>query len=254
MDFEIASIPPQKRNIKWINKGSSLIHYLDQSLLLANLENFYIISLPNLAESYYKTGYNNQEVIDGFLDKVFINAYYGEQRMLLLKVDGNSFNLGENINLTLDSVEGINLKDYNFNAVIDKDTIRLDCDEYITNDNLQCNTSFVFPGEYMVFSTAELVGNKRIYSNMEKIFVNMIENEMDELIQDKNALIKISHDTGGVYSTLDSLDVLLKQIDISQVELIKKHKLSALSTHNYWWIVLVFLSIEWFFRKKEGLL
>ena len=62
----------------------------------------------------------------------------------------------------------------------------------------------------MVFSTAELVGNKRIYSNMEKIFVNMIENEMDELIQDKNALIKISYDSGGVYSSLDSLDVLLK--------------------------------------------
>jgi len=77
---------------------------------------------------------------------------------------------------------------------------------------------------------------------------------MEKLIQDNNALIKISHDTGGIYSNLDSMDLILKHIDISPVQLIKKHKLSAISAHNYWWILLVYLSIEWFFRKKDGLL
>ena len=77
---------------------------------------------------------------------------------------------------------------------------------------------------------------------------------MEELIQDKIALIKISYDTGGVYSNLDSLDLMLKNIDINPEQLIKTHKLSALSIHDYWWVLLVYLSIEWFFRKKKGLL
>jgi len=35
---------------------------------------------------------------------------------------------------------------------------------------------------------------------------------------------------------------------------LKEYKFSALSTQRYWWVLILLLSIEWFLRKREGLL
>ena len=35
---------------------------------------------------------------------------------------------------------------------------------------------------------------------------------------------------------------------------IKKHYISAISTQKYWWILIIILSVEWYLRKKIGIL
>ena len=41
---------------------------------------------------------------------------------------------------------------------------------------------------------------------------------------------------------------------LATVQFMKNHQISGLSTQNYWWMLIIFLSIEWFVRKKLGLL
>ena len=78
--------------------------------------------------------------------------------------------------------------------------------------------------------------------------------EMKELVQEHQALLEISYKTGGTYAPIDSLYTMLSQIDITPVQRLKNHQISGLSIQNYWWIVILLLSIEWYIRKKMGLL
>ena len=78
--------------------------------------------------------------------------------------------------------------------------------------------------------------------------------ELNELIQERQALMEISHNTGGTYASIDSLDTILAHIDITPVQRLKYHQISGLKSQNYWWILILLLSVEWYFRKKMGLL
>ena len=78
--------------------------------------------------------------------------------------------------------------------------------------------------------------------------------ELNELIQERQALMEISHKTGGIYASIDSLDTMLAHIDITPVQRVKYHQISGLKIQNYWWILILLLSVEWYFRKKLGLL
>ena len=78
--------------------------------------------------------------------------------------------------------------------------------------------------------------------------------EKKELLQERQSLMEISYKTGGIYASIDSLDTMLADIDITPVQSTKKYQISGLSSQYYWWILILLLSIEWYYRKKLGLL
>ena len=102
--------------------------------------------------------------------------------------------------------------------------------------------------------TAVLPDGKSVGSNEVSIVVQDINIELQELIQDQNTLMRVAHNSGGIYMPIESLDSMFSHIDITPVQFIKNHQISGLSTQNYWWMLIIFLSIEWFVRKKLGLL
>tara|TARA_B100000315_G_C14059708_1_gene355650 strand:- start:245 stop:514 length:270 start_codon:yes stop_codon:yes gene_type:complete len=89
---------------------------------------------------------------------------------------------------------------------------------------------------------------------MKSAIVQDVKIEIKELIQERHALMEIAHKTGGIYAPIDSLDSMLAHIDITPVQWLKYYQISGLSTQNYWWVLVLLLSIEWYFRKKMGLL
>ena len=119
---------------------------------------------------------------------------------------------------------------------------------------MSCSIAMLIPGEYTFIAEALLPSGKKIYSNTKSAIVQNIQVEMKELIQERNALMEISYKTGGTYAPIDSLDAMLAHIDITPVQSVQNHKISGLSSQNYWWILILLLSIEWYFRKKVGLL
>ena len=91
-------------------------------------------------------------------------------------------------------------------------------------------------------------------SNSVDITVQNINIEYKNLIQDQNTLKRVAHNTDGYYMDIESLDSMLVNIEISPIQKSKHYQLSGLSLQYYWWILIVLLGIEWFFRKKIGLL
>ena len=75
-----------------------------------------------------------------------------------------------------------------------------------------------------------------------------------QLIQDKNALMRVAFNSEGLYVPIESLDSMFSHIEITPVQLMKNHQISGLSLQKYWWIIIILLSMEWFIRKKLGML
>ena len=91
-------------------------------------------------------------------------------------------------------------------------------------------------------------------SNEASLVVQDVNIELRELIQDQNALMRVAHNSGGLYVPIESLDSMFSQIDITPMQLIKNHQISGLSSQNYWVILIILLASEWFIRIKLGLL
>ena len=64
----------------------------------------------------------------------------------------------------------------------------------------------------------------------------------------------LAWENGGTYADPNHLDVVLSAMNSRPKSQLKEYKFSALSTQRYWWILIILLSIEWFLRKREGLL
>ena len=47
---------------------------------------------------------------------------------------------------------------------------------------------------------------------------------------------------------------LLTNIDIKPLKLSINQKLSGIELQNFWWVIILLLFIDWYFRKKIGLL
>ena len=101
---------------------------------------------------------------------------------------------------------------------------------------------------------ADLPDWQKIISTEASIIVQAVNIELRELIQEQNILMQVSHNSGGIYVPIESLDSMFSNIEITPVQLLKNYQISGLSTQDYWWLHIVLLSIEWFLRKKLGLL
>ncbi len=253
-DLDLDKLPPQNRSVKWILNEKPWLSYRDESVLIANKNSFYLISLPALAESHFKISKNSNLIVPQLLQKVFLHAFHGNTGFLKLEVNGNSFNKGEMIQIKLFAVKGIDLKDFAVNAVHETDTLRLECSEESWDEEIQCSTTFLKSGKYNFYADAIFPNGEKVYSNTQSTIVQDVEVELNELIQERQALMEISHKTGGAYASIDSLDAMLAHIDITPVQRVKYHQISGLESQNYWWILILLLSVEWYFRKKLGLL
>jgi hypothetical protein len=81
---------------------------------------------------------------------------------------------------------------------------------------------------------------------------NLIEE--DNLFENKNDLQRLAWKNEGTYSDPNHLEVVLSALKSHPKSQLKEYKFSALSTQRYWWVLILLLSIEWFLRKREGLL
>lgn len=252
--IDLDQLPPQKRSIKWIVKEKPWLAYKDASMVIGNKNNFYLVSLPALSESYFKLSMISQSIISKIINKVFLNAFHGSEGLLKFVVDRKFLNKGEMIQISLDLIDEIDLMDLAIYSIHDADTVQLECSDNGLYENILCSTILLKPGEYTFYAQASLISGEQIYSNTKLSIVQDVNIEMKELIQERQALMEISYKTGGTYASIDSLDTILAQIDITPVQFLKYYQISSLSSQNYWWILILLLSIEWYFRKKIGLL
>ena len=172
-----------------------------------------------------------------------------------MHIDGSSFNKGETINIKLLPVENLGLSNFKLEGIHSNlDTVITDCIKSFPEKYYNCNLTLHSLGEITLRGEAKLPDGKRINSTNESIIVQDVNIELKELIQDQNILMQVAHSTGGIYIPIESLDSMFSNIEIMPIQNLRNYQISGLSTQNYWWILVVLLSTEWFIRKKLGLL
>jgi hypothetical protein len=235
-------------NNDWIN-------FTDGSFMIANKNDVYMVAIPDITGNHLKTKNNLSSPIFSLLNKLFLHAYYGNEGLLAMHIDGSSFNKGEIFSAKLLPVENLGLLNFKVKVIhSNMDTFITDCIKSFPEKYYNCNLTLHSPGEFTLRGEAELPDGKKINSTNESIIVQDANIELKELIQDQNILMQVAHTSGGIYIPIESLDSMFSNIEITPIQNVRNYQISGLSTQNYWWLLIVLLSTEWFIRKKLGLL
>ena len=253
--IKLSAFPPQRRNVKWTADTQTWVNYSDGSFMIADKNNVFMVTIPDIAGNHLKTSVNFRSPIYNLIRRVLLHAFYGNEGFLSLHINGTSYNKGEVVEVQLLPIEKLGLSNFTITAIHSNlDTIKTNCRQEIFKDSYICTLSNLSAGEYTLNGAAELPDGKFVFSNEFSIVVQDINIELRELIQNQNTLMRVAHNSGGVYMPIESLDSMFSHIDITPVQFMKNHQISGLSTQNYWWMLIILLSIEWFVRKKLGLL
>ena len=254
-EFKLSSFPPQARSVKWTMDNNDWINFTDGSFMIANKNDVYMVAIPDITGNHLKTKNNLSSPIFTLLNKLFLHAYYGNEGLLAMHIDGSSFNKGEIINAKLLPVENVGLSNFKVKVIHSNlDTVITDCIKSFPEKYYNCNLTLHSPGEFTLRGEAELPDGKKINSTNESIIVQDVNIELKELIQEQNILMQVAHASGGIYIPIESLDSMFSNIEITPIQNLRNYQISGLSTQNYWWLLIVLLSTEWFIRKKLGLL
>ena len=253
--FKLSSFPPQARSVKWTIDNNNWINFTDGSFMVANKNDVYMVAIPDITGNHLKTKNNLSSPIFNLLNKLFLHAYFGNEGLLAMHIDGSSFKKGEIFSAKLVPVENLGLSNFKV-KVIDSnlDTVTTDCIKSFPEKYYNCNLTLHSPGEFTLRGEAKLPDGKKINSTNKSIIVQDINIELEELIQEQNILMQVAHTSGGIYIPIESLDSMFSNIEITPIHNLRNYQISGLSTQNYWWLVIILLSAEWFIRKKLGLL
>ena len=254
-DINLSSFPPQARSVRWTMEENDWVNFSDGSFMIANKNDVYMVAMPSIIGNHLKTQNNTFSPIFSLLNKLFLHAFYGNEGMLSLHVNGTSFNKGEIISTKLIPIENLGLSNFNLTAVYSNlDTITTDCIQDFPEKYYNCKLALHSPGEYRFIGEAELPNGQIIYSKYESIIVQAVNNELKELVQEQKILMQVAHKSDGIYMPIESLDSMFANIEITPLSIVRNHQLSGITTQNYWWVLILLLSIEWFLRKNLGLL
>jgi hypothetical protein len=252
---DISDFPPQYRSVKWTTINKSWISYTDNSFMLATMDNLFMLSVPDIMACHLKTNQNNSSAMRKLIRNMFLHAFYRNDGFLDLHINKNSFNIGDNINASIQTVEQLELKNLLLSVIhVGSDTVKIDCSKEILSNDYKCNHILQKAGEYIFIAEAMLPNEEQVVSNSIEVVVQNINIEHKDLTQEKYILTLIAHKTKGHYLPIESLDSMLTLIDITPVQLIKNYQLSGLSTQYYWWFLILLLGVEWYYRKKLGFL
>ena len=253
--INLSSFPPQARSVKWTMENNNWVNFTDGSFMIARKNDVYMAAIPDITGNHLKTLYNNTSPIYNLLKKLFLHAFHGNEGLLALHIDGSSFNKGEIINAKLLPIENLGLSNFTIKAIHSNlDTVITVCVHDFPDNYYVCKLALQLPGEYLLMGEANLPDGQKIISKEASIIVQAVNIELIELIQEQNILMQVAHNSGGIYVPIESLDSMFSNIEITPVQILKNYQISGLSTQDYWWLLIVLLSIEWFLRKKLGLL
>ncbi len=247
--------PPQKRNVKWETDSEAWLKYEDNSQLCFQKDNFFFIGIPELMGSHLKLQQNEQSPLKHLTETIIMKAYHQENGLLQLSIPGESFSRGEKISGKIQSVSHMPVQDLILVAEnTSGDTLSFKCRNSPGKKEYDCPFSLSLAGEYRVSAQGTLPDGTQIFSNTHPLIIQDVNLELQDLVQNISSLKIAAHSTGGNYASIDSLDSLLANLEINPVRVEKNLHISGLSTQSFWWILIVLLALEWYFRKDIGLL
>ena len=91
-------------------------------------------------------------------------------------------------------------------------------------------------------------------SNRIDLLIKENNSESENAYRNEKEMRSITSKTNGYYYNIESIDNIKSLITSYKNIKKKKIEINIHSFHKFWFILLITLIIEWFFRKQRGLL
>ena len=248
------NLPSTRKNYIFKQKYFDKIHlsYLDKSVAIGEKIDRLYIFIPELSSLSLK------DKLDRFRNSLsdIIYLFMDKGGDIQLNIKKREVAKGENVELKLDipktySSKSVDIIIENIDNLSESSTIRLN--KIKKNESGIRYLENMFPGEYNIYCRVLL---DSIYYSSEKIklTVTLDDYEINSLYRNASAMKGLSLKTKGNYYPIEDYKNIKSSFFSSAKTLNKKNEINMHTLHNYWFIMLLTLIIEWFLRKRKGLL
>ena len=245
-------IPPIEKNYTIICANPTLIDS-DNNSIIYNQNNRLLLFIDDLMlfDTNFKKINNNLY----FLKKYFDDFIYEDNKYLKLYTTEDTYQVNDTLNLYLELNDSFEMKDIYIDILENNTNIYKKLKNYtILGDNLLIFKYVIDkPSEFTLQAYAN-ISSETVNSNLVNIFTNISDNELSYIYLNKDFLSELSINTGGIYSSVDKIDYLLDNIEFSDANNVNYRRYNMDSYPYLFLLIIVLLSIEWYFRNKMGLI
>ena len=241
------------------NRGQSTVYNNEDNTIIDYYNDNLFVFIPNLTkisnetlEIYKNDNFNFliesllQKVIFGF-DRLGANIYTDKDTYYI----NQDFNLYLEIDSNSVSYDQMNIYVYNRDGSIYSEIV--DCD-FLLDNLYQCNVKIDYSGDYFIDVRSNLDNKFNIISNKIDLSINDLEIEIKNIGLNKEILENISLNYAGSYFNLDKFNDYIGSISSDRYFELELKEIVIFNFQLFWFIILLFLIIEWMIRKNKGLL
>jgi len=222
-------------------------------------------SMIVLAQDIWKWKLQPADDKSNFFDKFIVSSAKwliknDKQKNFIIRTSKKSYSTGEPIEIFAE------FYDQSFNPISDAEIkINISKKDFekelilspIQNGIYKTTTDILEIGDYIINGTAS-INNNSIKSDPVKFNIGDIEIESIERRMNINLLLNLAKNSNGKYFTIEEQDKIIDEIISIQKEKYKDNV--SINEHllwsNYWIlsIIILLFTVEWFFRKRFGML
>ena len=258
VNFEL--LPRFNKNYNYFSNNDSnvLLRYADNSVAIIRNKNNIGVFIPDLGNNYRKSNnFNQKSVLNDLMNKIMDISFDQDISLIRLKEFKNEYFIGDLIKIYIEYSPLLNPLEVNnfleIKAYKDSLIQLLDINYDYTRDKYYCSYDPSQSGFWKVQGKMNY-NNKLIESKTLNLLVQDYDLESNFVSQNINGLKLLSKRSGGEY--LDIKDITKKNSSLNFDDKIKNELVEFNTTNyfNYLWIMILILSLEWYFRKRKGLL
>ena len=254
---EIVPINIDKRILN--NKRESTFYDDKNNTIIDYNNNNLFVFIPNLTKisnetlNIYKND-NLKFLIHSFLQKVIFGIDKDRVKIYTNKdtyyVD-EKFNLYVNIDNININYNDIDIYIYNKDGSIQSKVTK--CNFSLENLYI-CSGKIDHVGDYFIQAKVKSENNFNIQSNQINITFTDLDAEIKNIGLNKEILENIALNYNGGYYELEELNDHIDSIKSDTSSELKLREILIFNFQSFWFVIILFLIVEWIFRKNKGLL
>ena len=264
IDFsQIENVPPQRRNLTWsFQNGGSLLEFSDGLPAIWRFKgqlSFTAVFMPQLAQLSLK---NSTTEYSGILERIvfdlMLTELLSENNIAVVESDQTGYDFGDPVAFTIRLNEAVDAipKTVVLKLTDDKGEIVDEIPARWHEESGSFTTDYLprASGNLSAWSEIEWDNGENTKSDSINISIQDINVEYRNLSPNLNGLNRIAENTGGTSGHINQLESILNAVKITPVKKDYEFHFSAVLTQKYWIIIILLLAIEWWIRKRNGLL
>ncbi len=258
----VDKIPPQRRNITWTSTTGNLLEYSDgKSAVIQKQSGFTFTGffMPDLAASSLKSSMTLKEnSLSALVEKLLLLELLSDNSVAGISTENQAYDFGDRViveirvnNLLQTTPALVQVKLEN------TDTGQSDLLPAKYDETKGFFSTIAVPktaGHWTASSLISWNNGERSTTDSTHFSVRNIKVENRVTAPNYIGLEHIAESTKGAIYRINALDSMLNSVKITPVQSDYNFQISAISFQKFWAALILLLGIEWWIRKRNGLL